>query len=108
MEVRFEAWTRPETGTFNRLFPIGDVASWQLQFGMFGHGSITVPTDARIDEILFVDPANHANDVASMIRAYADGTHLMDFYASRMSVNVDETGARTATITGGGPGSALE
>ena len=108
MAMRFEAWTRPETGTFARRFPIRDVQDWSIERGIFGRGSITIPTDARLSEILLVDPTDHTNDVGSMIRAYWNDSHYYDFYANRATIDVSETGGRSATITGGGPGSVLE
>ncbi|KKK93858.1 hypothetical protein LCGC14_2688700, partial [marine sediment metagenome] len=107
--VRFEIWTRPDTGTFTRKFPLVDVVDYTLKLGMFGSGTLVVPRDlARLDDILFVDPANHANDVGSLIRAYVGSSHLFDFYASRMAIEFGDLGKRTAKITGGALGSALE
>ena len=107
--VRFEIWTRPDTGTFTRKFPLVDVVDYTLKLGMFGSGTLIVPRDlTRLDDILFVDPANHANDVGSLIRAYVGESHLFDFYASRMAIEYGDLGKRTAKITGGALGSALE
>jgi hypothetical protein len=107
--IRFEAWTRPDTGTFQRKFPITDIEQWSMSLGIFGQGLLVLPRDyPRLDDILFIDPANHANDKATLIRAYVGDTHLYDFYASRASIMVGEVGVRVATITGGGPGSALD
>lgn len=107
--VRFEIWTRPDTGTFTRKFPLIDVVDYTLKLGMFGSGKLVVPRDlTRLDDILFVDPANHANDISSLIRAYVGSNHLFDFYASRMAIEFGDLGKRTATITGGALGSALE
>ena len=107
--VRFEIWTRPDTGTFTRKFPLVDVVDYTLKLGMFGTGTLVVPRDlARLDDILFVDPANHANDAGSLIRAYVGSSHLFDFYASRMQIEYGDLGKRTAKITGGALGSALE
>ncbi len=107
--VRFEIWTRPDTGTFTRKFPLVDVVDYTLKLGMFGSGTLIVPRDlTRLDDILFVDPANHANDVGSLIRAYVGSSHLFDFYASRLAIEFGDLGKRTAKITGGALGSALE
>ncbi len=107
--VRFEIWTRPDTGTFTRKFPLVDVVDYTLKLGMFGSGTLVVPRDlTRLDDILFVDPANHANDVGALIRAYVGSSHLFDFYASRMAIEFGDLGKRTAKITGGALGSALE
>ncbi len=107
--VRFEIWTRPDTGTFTRKFPLIDVVDYTLKLGMFGSGTLVVPRDlTRLDDILFVDPANHTNDVGSLIRAYVGSSHLFDFYASRMAIEFGDLGKRTAKITGGALGSALE
>ncbi len=107
--VRFEIWTRPDTGTFTRKFPLVDVVDYRIILGMFGNGKLVIPRDlTRLDDILFIDPADHANDVGTMIRAYVGETHLYDFYASRMQIEYGDLGKRVATITGGGYGSALE
>lgn len=109
MAVRFEAWTRPDTGTFERRFPLVDFTQWTLQLGLFGQGLVVTPSQyARLQELLHVDPADHSNDISTLIRAYVGDDHLFDFYASRMSIDVNETGSRVATTTGGGPGSALD
>ena len=106
--VRFEVWTRPDTGTFTRKFPLTDVTNYTLRFGMFGNGKIIIPDDhPRLDDILFVDSADHSNDVGTLIRAYVGTVHLTDFYASRMAISFGDMGKRTATITGGNLGSAL-
>ncbi len=106
--IRFEVWTRPDTGTFTRKFPLTDVIDYTLRFGMFGNGKLTIPDDhPRLDDILFVDSADHSNDVGTLIRAYVGAVHLTDFYASRIAVSFGDMGKRTATITGGNLGSAL-
>jgi hypothetical protein len=107
--VRFEVWTRPQTGTFERKFPLKGIEGYSIEQGIFGRGSITLPSNhSRINEILYTDPADHANDVGSMIRAYIGTTWIQDFYAARMSTVYGETGKRSSTIGGGGPGFALE
>ena len=106
--VRFEVWTRPDTGTFTRKFPI-DVVDYRLILGMFGNGRIVISRDhTRLDDILFVDPADSSNDVGTLIRAYVGDSHLHDFYASRMEIAYGDLGNRTATITGSSYGAALE
>ncbi len=108
--IRFEVWTRPDTGTFTRRFPLTDVIDYKLQLGMFGNGKLTIPRDhPRIDDILFIDTANHANDVGTLIRPYVGSVHLHggDFYASRMAIDYGDLGKRTAKITGGNLGFAL-
>ncbi len=109
--VRFEVWTRPDTGTFTRKFPLTDIVDFKLQLGMFGNGKIVIPRDhPRLNDILFVDTANHANDVGTLIRPYVGDTHLAggDFYASRMKIDYGDLGKRNATITGGNLGFALD
>ena len=107
--IRFEVWTRPESATFERKFPLGFVEGHSLQLGPFGRGEIRVPsTHPRLDEILFVDNADHTNDVGTLIRAYVGETWLHDFYASRMATDYGDIGQRLAVITGGGLGAALE
>ena len=110
--VRFEIWTRPDTGTFTRKFPLIDVVDYTLKLGMFGSGTLIVPRDlVRLDDILFVDPATvppHVNDVGTLIRSYVGESHLFDFYASRIAIEFGDLGKRTAKITGGALGSALE
>ena len=108
--IRFEVWTRPESGTFERKFPLKDIVNWSLGLGMFGQGKISIPSSnsERLNDILFVDPSNHSNDKASMIRAFYGETWLYDFYAVRMPINVGEKGLRTSVVSGGGPGTALD
>lgn len=87
-EIRFEAWTLPETGTFVRQLVIGPVESFQLQVrnSQLGSGSINLPDDFPAkDQILFIDPADHSNDVGSLIRAFRDDQVLAEWYAERMS-----------------------
>ena len=109
MEVRFEAWTRPDTATFARRFPIVGFTQWTMKMGLFGQGLMVTPSDwDKLNDLLYVDPIDHANDKSSLIRAFVGDAHLYDFYASRISIDVNETGTRAATTIGGGPGSALE
>ncbi len=80
-----------------------------MQLGIFGHGTLTIPSNhSKLDEILLIDPSDHTNDKASMIRAFIGETHLYDFYVVRMPIKVTEKGSRTAVASGGGPGTALE
>ena len=107
--VRFEIWTRPESGSFVRKFPLGFLVDYELELGMFGRGQITIPRDhPRLDDILFVDSADHSNDVGSLIRAFIGETWLTDFYASRMAINFGDLGQRVAVITGGNLAAALD
>jgi len=107
--TRFEIWERPGVGTFQRKFPLGFVEGFSLGLGIFGRGELRVPRDhPRLDDILFVDPTNHANDKGSLIRAFQGEKWLYDFYASRMEINFGDLGSRTAKITGTGLGHAME
>ena len=109
VDVRFEVWTRPESGTFVRKFPLKDVVNYNLQLGMFGRGTVEIPINhPNIDDIIFIDPLDHTNDAASIIRAFIGETPLYHFYAVRMPIKVSDTGQRTAVVTGGGPGTALD
>lgn len=109
VNIRFEVWTRPESGTFERKFQLKDVQTHNLQIGLSGQGSVTLPADhPRIDDILFVDLTTAGNNVGSMIRAYVEENHLFDFYASRISRNLGSSGSEVAVITGPGPGHALD
>ncbi len=107
--VRFEVWTRPDTGTFTRKFPVASVVDYTLKLGMFGAGKLVVPADySRLNDILFVDTSDHSKDVGTLIRAYVGSSHLFDFYASRIAIEYGDLGKQTATITGGALGTALD
>lgn len=109
MEVRFEVWSRPETGTFTRQFPLPALTQFSIHRGLFGQGIAVMPNDyARLSEIISVDPLDHLNDVSSIIRAYIGDDHLYDFWSSRLSLIPNETATRTGTLTGGSPGARLE
>jgi len=108
-QIRYEIWERQESGTFALKAPLADVIGDKLDFSSFGRGSVTVASDhPQLDNILFVDPSNHANDDGSVIRGYVGQTVVGEFYAARMGISYNETGQRVATITGGGPGTALD
>ena len=107
--IRFEAWTRPQTGTFERKFPIKDVVDYDFEVGIFGRGTLVLPSDhPRLNDILYRDVDTPANDKGSLIRVFSGNTWLYDFYAKRASTTPGETGNRLTTITGPGPGYALE
>ena len=107
--IRFEVWTRPESATFERKFPLTGVESYGLDFGPFGRGEIRIPSNhPRLDEIMFIDLATPANSVGTLIRAYVGSIWVHDFYASRVAIDYGDVGQRLATITGGGLGMALE
>jgi len=109
MALRFEVWTRPESGTFVRRFPLKDDVQYSLSLGLFGQGLLVVPSEhPRLADLLSVDLTDRTLDKGSLIRAYWDDTHLYDWYAARMSVDYNETDLRQATITGPGPGAVLD
>ena len=109
VDVRFEVWTRPESGTFVRKFPLRNVVDWSLQLGMFGRGSISLPSDdTHLDDIIYIDLNDRTNDAASIIRAFIGDTWLYDFYAVESATMIGDTGQRTTQITGGGIGTALD
>ena len=70
--IRFEAWTRPQTGTFERKFPIKDVVDYDFETGIFGRGTLVLPTShPRLNDILYRDVDTPANDKGSLIRAFS-------------------------------------
>lgn len=108
MALRFEVWTRPESGTFERKFPIKVETQHNLALGVFGHGLLVLPSDyPRLDDILYTDKDDHSNDVAALIRVFHGDVWVHDFYAARMVNDVNETGRRTVNVTGPGLGASL-
>lgn len=108
MALRFEVWSRPDSGTFERKFPLPQLTQYRLQHGMFGQGIAVLPSNLpRLDDILYRDPSTPANDKASIIRAYIGDQHLYDFWSTRLPVNANETDTRTGTVSGGGAGTRL-
>lgn len=108
--LRFEAWTRPEAaGPFTRISPIKGVIDYELQepFGL-GRGTIVLPEGhLMVDELLYVDPANHANDKATMIRAFNGETPVFAFYPSRSERAYTDLGQRVVKFSGPSPLAAL-
>lgn len=107
--IRYEVWTRQESGTFVRKFPIrGDVAC-SFTTDLFGRATLTLPVNhPRIDDILYIDQTNRANDNASIIRCYEGTTNLFDFYVESLELNYTDTGSRVATITGSARGTLFD
>jgi len=107
-DVRYELWSRQESGTFERKFPIKGPVTASWDYGMFGRGTFTIPmNDPRLDDFLYIDQANRANDKASILRAYVGETNVADFYIDSIELMFTDTGARTATVQGEGRGGAL-
>ena len=98
MSFSFEVWDPPGIATFVKkiaaLRPLS--ASGTLYRRQTGRGLITLPADySRLAEIINVDTANHANDVASTIRVYR-GTDLIQELLVRASPNL--TGGEPMTL----------
>lgn len=100
MPLRFEAWTLPELPGFARKFPIKDTVDHEVRIGARGRGSLVLPSEhPRIAEILTINPADHSQDVGSLIRAY-DGEDLVtEFYAMRTEEAFNDA-KRLVKITG--------
>jgi hypothetical protein len=108
-QLRYEIWTRRESGTYDRRFPLRGVVRGDFDLSLFGRGSFQVPTDLnRLDDLLSIDQANRANDKASTLRAFIGETPIADFYIESMEIAYTDTGARVASIECTGRGSALD
>ena len=109
MALRYEAWTRQESGTFARKFPIKGVVEAAVTTDLFGRGSIELPMDfPRLDDILYIDQNDRTLDEASVIRCFNGETCIADFYAQSLELDWTDTGQRIAVVSGGGRGTALD
>jgi len=107
--IRYEIWTRQESGTFERKFPLrGEIAA-SFTTDLFGRATLTLPVNhPRLDDILFVDQSDRTNDTASVIRAYIGTDPIFDFYAESVELNFTDTGARVATVGGSARGTCFD
>lgn len=107
--IRYEVWTRPESGTFVRKFPLRGEMSASFSTDLFGRAVLVLPVNhPRLDDILVIDQANRANDAASVIRAYIGTTPIFDFYVESLELNFTDTGLRTATAVGSARGTCFD
>ena len=108
-EIRYEAWTRQESGTFERKFPIRGEVRGNFTLDMFGRSSLAIPmNDPRIDDYLFIDQTDRTNDKASIIRAFIGEDILYDFYVESSDRTFTDTGDRVAMLEGGNRGTCLD
>jgi len=107
--IRYEVWTRQESGSFTRKFPIRGEVSASFQTDLFGRATLSLPVNhARLDDLLYIDKSNRALDNASVIRAYIGTTPIYDFYVESLDMNFTDTGSRTAIVEGGSRGTCLD
>jgi hypothetical protein len=102
--LRFEAWTLPWSGSFDRVIadipvPVGQ-ASGTLKLNDFAAGVLAVPVDyPRLDELV-------TDTAGRLIRVYDGSTLIHEYMAERVDFNLSETGL--ATISGADIGSAFD
>jgi len=107
--IRYEVWTRQETGSFGRKFPLRGEVSSSFATDLFGRATLTLPVNhPRMDDILSIDPLNRVNDEASTIRAYIGDTPIYDFYAESIELNFTDTGDRVAVVEGSSRGTCFD
>jgi len=107
--IRYEVWTRQESGTFERKFPLrGEIAA-SFATDLFSRATMTIPVNhPRMDDILFINQADRTSDAASVIRAYVGTDPLFDFYAESIELNFTDTGDRVAVVEGSGRGTCFD
>ena len=107
--IRYEVWTRQESGSFVRKFPLRGEISASFATDLFGRAILVLPVNhPRLDDILVIDQSNRANDAASIIRAYIGTTPIFDFYVESLELNFTDTGLRTATAVGSSRGTCFD
>ncbi len=107
--IRYEVWSRQESGTFARKFPLRGEVSASFTADLFGRATLALPVNhARLDDLLSIDQTNRALDNASIVRAYIGETPVYDFYVESLDMNFTDTGARTAVVEGGSRGTCLD
>jgi hypothetical protein len=83
--LRFEVWTQPQLGTFTRKY---DLSRWVNaftiadKFGEISDGTLTIAESLpkeKIDQLILVDRANHANDEGSVIRVLRGTTPILHY-----------------------------
>ena len=66
-----EAWSHPATGTFERKRVLDcSACSFTDYRRQIGRGSLTLKPYDSADDVVYVDPDDHTNDVDSVIRHY--------------------------------------
>ncbi len=107
--IRYEVWTRQESGTFARKFPLRGDISASFVTDLFGRATLSLPVNhPRLDDLLSIDQSNRALDNASIIRAYIGATPIYDFYVESLELNFTDTGQRTATVEGSSRGTCFD
>lgn len=106
--LRFEAWSMPHVGALTRKFDFTKwVESYTLndRFNDLCDGRLTIPDDAQLtsgvflkDRLLYIDEANHANDVGSMIRILRGTTPIMHFITTRLEDEWSDTEPTTKVV----------
>lgn len=85
--LRFEAFTMPHVGALTRKFDFTKfVESYTLndRFNDLSDGTLSMPDDFdKKTSLFYVDEANHANDVGSMIRVLRGTTPIMHYLVTR-------------------------
>lgn len=88
--LRFEVWTLPQLGSFTRKYDLTRyVSSFSIsdKFAEIADGRLQIAADsngellplAKIDQLINVDRANHANDEGSVIRVLRGTTPVMHY-----------------------------
>jgi len=107
--LRYEVWTRQESGTFERKFTLKGQVGATFTRDMFGQGSIELPmTQPRLNDILSINQADRSLDQASIIRVYEGDVVQADFYIDTLELEFSDLGSRTAVASGGGRGTAFD
>lgn len=85
-DLRVEIWQPPGIATFERRISGIDglmSISGSLYRRQLGRGTLVIPPNYdRLADIIEVDPANHANDVASLVRVYRGSTLMQEWLVS--------------------------
>ena len=109
MTLRYEAWTLPSSGSFDRVIAdipvILDSASGTIRFSDFGSATMNVSASYdRLGEIV-------SDTVGTLIRVFDtvdDATSVVhEWFAQRVNFNITEAGG-VATISGDGVESAFD
>ncbi len=107
--IRYEVWTRQESGGFTRKFPLKGEVSASFATDLFGRATLVLPVNhARLDDLISINQSNRALDTASVIRAYIGTTPIYDFYVESLELNFTDTGARVATVNGSARGTCFD
>lgn len=116
----FEAWTLPHTGSLVRKHAAIPVQGWSFDRNIDKTReqlTISVPRAAALlADLITVDPDDHTNDVASLIRVYrsdvvdgsGDPRPVAEFLASRRADQAGDTATDTVDITCKGITSVLD